>query len=390
MTVATRAIPKYTVDTASAYKAKIDSNAMVDQAISGAFACHAAATPNMTILCDAGAISFAGQIPTIVGQQTSGTITAPATNPRNDLVVIDSNSGTMSVITGTPAASPADPVVPEGSIPVARISMATSTTTITNTIITDLRAPVLAVQGSQKSLTVSSNTTLTQKQSGLDVFCSGASTTVTLPSATGCKGARFRFMGTDANTQTLSGSLSYPNGTTASSHSLVNHETLDVESNGTLWRVVNRQGGIGIFGSFTLAQLNAAVSDANVAKAGANTDITSLTNPTLIGYTEAVVAIGVVGASRTLSLASGTEQTATLTSATPCTFTMPAAAAGKSFVLLLKQPATGSPTTAAFTGVKWGTAGAPIITAVLGKMDILSFISDGTNWYGSISQGYTP
>ena len=30
------------------------------------------------------------------------------------------------------------------------------------------------------------------------------------------------------------------------------------------------------------------------------------------------------------------------------------------------------------------------ITATAGKMDILSFFSDGTNWYGSYSQGYTP
>ena len=46
--------------------------------------------------------------------------------------------------------------------------------------------------------------------------------------------------------------------------------------------------------------------------------------------------------------------------------------------------------TATFTSVKWGTAGAPTITAAAGKMDILSFVSDGTNWYGSIAQGYTP
>ena len=67
---------------------------------------------------------------------------------------------------------------------------------------------------------------------------------------------------------------------------------------------------------------------------------------------------------------------------------MPTATAGKSFVMLLKQAAT--PTTATFTGVKWGNAGAPVITATAGKMDILSFITDGTNWYGSTSQGYTP
>jgi molybdopterin-binding protein len=108
------------------------------------------------------------------------------------------------------------------------------------------------------------------------------------------------------------------------------------------------------------------------------------------GYTEAVVATGTVGSSATLSLANGTVITATLTSATACTFTMPTATAGKSFIVLLKQPASGTPTTATFTGVKYPVTGAPTITATLGKMDILTFVADGTNWYGSYSQGYTP
>ena len=114
----------------------------------------------------------------------------------------------------------------------------------------------------------------------------------------------------------------------------------------------------------------------------------TLTNPTVTSYIESVVAIGTVTSSSTISLTSGTVQTATLTSSTPCTFTMPTATAGKSFVMLLKQAAT--PTTATFTGVKWGNAGAPTITATAGKMDILSFIADGTNWYGSTAAGYTP
>jgi hypothetical protein len=69
---------------------------------------------------------------------------------------------------------------------------------------------------------------------------------------------------------------------------------------------------------------------------------------------------------------------------------MPTATAGKSFILLLKQPASGTATTATFTGVKWNGSGAPTITATVGKMDILTFVADGTNWYGSYSQGYTP
>lgn len=116
----------------------------------------------------------------------------------------------------------------------------------------------------------------------------------------------------------------------------------------------------------------------------------TLTNSIVTGYTESVVVIGTVTSSNTLALTNGTVQTATLTASTACTFTMPTATAGKSFVLLLKQAASTGNGTATFTGVKWGTAGAPTITAAAGKMDILSFIADGTNWYGSIAQGYTP
>jgi hypothetical protein len=116
----------------------------------------------------------------------------------------------------------------------------------------------------------------------------------------------------------------------------------------------------------------------------------TLTNPTVTNYVETVVAIGTVTTTNTISLTSGTVQTATLTASTACTFTMPTATAGKSFVLLLKQAATTGNGTATFTGVKYGIAGAPTITATAGKMDILTFIADGTNWYGSSAQGYTP
>ena len=113
----------------------------------------------------------------------------------------------------------------------------------------------------------------------------------------------------------------------------------------------------------------------------------TLTNPTVTNYVESVVAIGNTGASKSIDLTSGTVQTATLTD--NCTFTMPTRVAGKSFILLLRQDATGG-RTATFTGVKFNAAGAPTITATANKMDILTFVADSTNWYGSISQGYTP
>jgi len=116
----------------------------------------------------------------------------------------------------------------------------------------------------------------------------------------------------------------------------------------------------------------------------------TVNNPTITNYVESVVAIGTVTTTNTIALTNGTVQTATLTASTACTFTMPTATAGKSFVLLLKQAASTGNGTATFTSVKWGAAGAPRITATAGKMDILTFFADGTNWYGSITQGYTP
>ena len=116
----------------------------------------------------------------------------------------------------------------------------------------------------------------------------------------------------------------------------------------------------------------------------------TLTNPTVTNYVESVVAIGTVTSSHTLVLTSGTVQTATLTASTACTFTMPTATAGKSFILLLKQAASTGNGTATFTGVKYSNAGTPVVTATAGKMDIFSFVADGTNWYGNVVQGYTP
>jgi len=131
-------------------------------------------------------------------------------------------------------------------------------------------------------------------------------------------------------------------------------------------------------------------SSSATAMSMSGADVSMQGNTSFKNYTEGVVAIGTVGASHTFDLANGTVQTATLTSATACTFTMPTATAGKSFVVLLKQPASGSTTTATFTGVKWSGGTAPTITATLGRLDVISFFADGTNWYGSFIQNFTP
>jgi hypothetical protein len=175
---------------------------------------------------------------------------------------------------------------------------------------------------------------------------------------------------------------------------------LGTPASGTLTNCTGLPVGTGVSGLGTgVATFLATPSAANLASAV--TDETgsgslvfgtspTVNNPTITNYVESVVAIGTVSSSHTLALTNGTVQTATLTASTACTFTMPTATAGKSFILLLKQAASTGNGTATFTGVKFGTAGAPTITAAAGKMDILTFVADGTNWYGSIAQGYTP
>jgi len=122
----------------------------------------------------------------------------------------------------------------------------------------------------------------------------------------------------------------------------------------------------------------------------------TLTLPTINGYKEGRTALGTVISSATIVISAGTIITAKLTASTACTFTMPTAAEGLSFLLYLAQATTTGNGTATFTGVDWGAAGAYAATATAGKMDILSFTSrpdaagTGWQWAGSYIKGFTP
>jgi len=71
--------------------------------------------------------------------QNSAGITAPTTNPRIDVVHIDALTGAVGIATGAEAASPISPALADGLLPLAEISLATSTTKITSAEITDIR-----------------------------------------------------------------------------------------------------------------------------------------------------------------------------------------------------------------------------------------------------------
>jgi hypothetical protein len=113
----------------------------------------------------------------------------------------------------------------------------------------------------------------------------------------------------------------------------------------------------------------------------------TLTNPTVTNYVETPFTAN-SSTAITLALTNGTVQIITLTG--NATITMPTATSGKSFIMFLKQDATGS-RTVTWSTVKWAGGTAPTITSTASRQDILSFFADGTNWYGVVvAQNYTP
>lgn len=92
------------------------------------------------------------------------------------------------------------------------------------------------------------------------------------------------------------------------------------------------------------------------------------------------------GASITLNLANGNVQKITLTANCVVTLANPAAGVMRSLTLLIFQDATGSRTITWPASVKWGNAGAPVLTQAASRMDIISLftVDGGVNWYGAL------
>jgi hypothetical protein len=81
---------------------------------------------------------------------------ADPTNARRDIIVARvrdafysgaTNAWALEVLTGTPAGSPSDPTIPDNCLPLARVAVAASATSITDANITDLRPSAAALGG---------------------------------------------------------------------------------------------------------------------------------------------------------------------------------------------------------------------------------------------------
>lgn len=56
------------------------------------------------------------------------------------------------------------------------------------------------------------------------------------------------------------------------------------------------------------------------------------------------------------------------------------------YLLVVKQDATGGYTMSWASGYKWAGGSAPTITTTANAIDVLSFISDGASMYGAVQQ----
>lgn len=113
-------------------------------------------TPDMTLKINSAKVYF-DETPLIFGGGNTPTMTAPTTNPRIDLIVINS-AGTLSVIQGSEAASPSPPAYPTDKMPICEVyhrvgetNIKTDDDSTNGYIYRDVR-PYLAISGTQGSL----------------------------------------------------------------------------------------------------------------------------------------------------------------------------------------------------------------------------------------------
>ncbi len=130
--------PNFPAQSATVYKTSIDDSVSVMAEQAAIFAVHEQPTPDMTVAIDAGR-RFSGRSLVLFDATSSGTITAPSSNPRIDRIVADRVSGAISTVTGAEGASPIAPAIAAGTVPLAQIDLVVSQSSIINADITDER-----------------------------------------------------------------------------------------------------------------------------------------------------------------------------------------------------------------------------------------------------------
>lgn len=132
--------PDITSQDENTWLGAVDDAVAVHHRLAGMFAPHAQDTPDLTVRIDAGHIlNPISQTLSEVAAQNTGALSAPIGDPRYDIVYVDRLTGAAGVAAGSEAASPADPAIPAGKTPVARIAWTVGMTEITDADLTDIR-----------------------------------------------------------------------------------------------------------------------------------------------------------------------------------------------------------------------------------------------------------
>jgi hypothetical protein len=85
-----------------------------------------------------------------------------------------------------------------------------------------------------------------------------------------------------------------------------------------------------------------------------------------------------------------TAQTATVTLAGNRTLDNPTnQKAGATYILIVKQDGSGNRTLAYGTDYKWAGGATPTLSTGINDVDIITFVSDGTNMYGAITKDFS-
>lgn len=141
------------VETVSSYCAGIDANSLAAEFAINQFIVRPNSPENMTVKVGKGAV-WNGITRSLiqVAEQTTASFTAPGTDSRFDLIVMNAATGAHMVVAGTAAPSPVDPAVPVGYVPLARVTLVAGQTAITGLDLTDMRVFYLSDNSSAFSV----------------------------------------------------------------------------------------------------------------------------------------------------------------------------------------------------------------------------------------------